>query len=112
MMNDDNETSIMKVDENMDDIKDYVGTSDILESWNPPISSRYISSLTMSNFDAYMHSLKKFQRWPHSLLTMPGRWKKFHYAHSPSRQTPFNGLDYFFLHEGIENEWDAWGIVE
>jgi hypothetical protein len=32
MMNDDNETSIMKVDENMDDLKDYVGTSDILES--------------------------------------------------------------------------------
>ena len=32
MMNDDNETSIMKVDTNMDDLKDYVGTSDILES--------------------------------------------------------------------------------
>jgi hypothetical protein len=32
MKNDDNETSIMNVDENMDDIKDYVGTSDILES--------------------------------------------------------------------------------
>jgi hypothetical protein len=30
--NDDNETSIMDVDENMDDLKDYVGTSYILES--------------------------------------------------------------------------------
>jgi hypothetical protein len=30
--NDDNETSIMNVDANMDDLKDYVGTSDILES--------------------------------------------------------------------------------
>jgi hypothetical protein len=32
MMNDDNEMSIMNVDVNMDDIKYYVGTSDILES--------------------------------------------------------------------------------
>ena len=32
MMNDDNETSIMKVDANMDDLKDYVGISDILDS--------------------------------------------------------------------------------
>jgi hypothetical protein len=32
MTNDDNETFIMNVDENMDDLKDYVGTSDILES--------------------------------------------------------------------------------
>jgi hypothetical protein len=31
-MNDDNETSIMNVDANMDDIKDYVGRLDILES--------------------------------------------------------------------------------
>jgi hypothetical protein len=31
-MNGDNETSIMNVDENMDDLKDYVGTSYILES--------------------------------------------------------------------------------
>jgi hypothetical protein len=32
MTNDDNEMSIMNVDANMDDIKDYVGTSNILES--------------------------------------------------------------------------------
>ena len=36
MTNDDNETSIMNFDVNMDDLKDYVGTSDILESWNIP----------------------------------------------------------------------------
>jgi hypothetical protein len=32
MMNDDNETCMMNVDANMDDIKYYVGTSYILES--------------------------------------------------------------------------------
>jgi hypothetical protein len=32
MMNDDNDTSMMNVDANVDDLKDYVGTSDILES--------------------------------------------------------------------------------
>jgi hypothetical protein len=32
MANDDNETSIMNVDANMDDLKDYVRTSDILWS--------------------------------------------------------------------------------
>jgi len=32
MENDENETYIMKVDANMDNLKDYVGTSDILES--------------------------------------------------------------------------------
>jgi hypothetical protein len=31
MTNDENETCMMNVDENVDDIKDYVGTSDILE---------------------------------------------------------------------------------
>ena len=31
-MNDDNETTIMNVDANMDDLKDYVGISYILES--------------------------------------------------------------------------------
>jgi hypothetical protein len=30
--NDENETSIINIDANMDDIKDYVGTSEILES--------------------------------------------------------------------------------
>jgi hypothetical protein len=32
MTNDDNETFIRNVDENMDDLQHYVGTSDILES--------------------------------------------------------------------------------
>jgi hypothetical protein len=32
MKNDDNEMFIRNVAENMDDLKDYVGTSDILES--------------------------------------------------------------------------------
>ena len=42
----------MNVVANMDDLKDYVvGTSNILESGNPPIPSRHVSSLTMSNFD-------------------------------------------------------------
>ena len=78
MTDDDNATSMMNIDENvLDDLKDYVGTSDILESWNPPIPSRHVSSLTMSNFEAYTHKLKKFQHWPHSLLTMWGRWMKF-----------------------------------
>ena len=67
----------MNVDENVEDIKDYVGTSYILESWNPPIPSRYVSSLTMSSFNAYLHILKKFQRWPHSLLTMQGQCMTF-----------------------------------
>ena len=78
MTSDDNErSSMMNVDANVDDLKDYVGTSYILESWNPPIPSRHVSSLTMSNFDAYRHILKKFQHWPHSLLTMQGRCMKF-----------------------------------
>jgi hypothetical protein len=34
-----------------------------------------VSSLTMPNFDAYRHKLKKFQHWPHSLLIVRGRWK-------------------------------------
>jgi hypothetical protein len=68
---------MMNIDENMDDLEDYVGTSDILESRKPPITSRHVSTLTMSNFDAYKHILKKFQRWPHSLLTMWGRYMTF-----------------------------------
>jgi hypothetical protein len=32
MENDDNEMCMMNIDANMDDLKDYVGTSDILES--------------------------------------------------------------------------------
>ena len=73
------ETPIMNVVANMDDLKDYVAeTSNILESWNPAIPSRHVSSLTMSNFDAYRHILKKFQCFPHSLvLTMQGRCMTF-----------------------------------
>ena len=75
----DNETPVMNIVANMDDLKDYVvRTSYILESLNPPIPSRHVSSLTMSNFDAYRHILKKFQHWPHSLvLTMRGRCMTF-----------------------------------
>jgi hypothetical protein len=36
-----------------------------------------VSSLTMSNFYAYRHILNKFQRWPHSLLTMRGQCMTF-----------------------------------
>jgi len=68
---------MMNVDANMDDLKYYARTSNILKYWNPPIPSRKLSSLTMSNFDAYGKKLKTFQRWPHSLLTVWGRWKKF-----------------------------------
>jgi predicted membrane protein len=64
---------MMNVDANLDDLKDYVGTSIyILKSLNPPILSMHVSNLIMSNFDAYMHRLKKFQCWPHSLLNMWG----------------------------------------
>jgi hypothetical protein len=76
-MNDDNETCMLNVDANVDDLKYYVGTSYILESLNPPIPSRHVSSLTMSNCDAYSYILNKFQRWPHSLLTMWGRCMTF-----------------------------------
>ena len=63
MSNDDNERcNMMNVDENVGDLKKYVGTSYILNYLNPPVPSIHVSSLTMSNFDAYMHSLKKFQR--------------------------------------------------
>ena len=65
MKNDDNETSIiLNVDANMDDLKYYAGTSNILKYQNPPIPSRKLSSLTMSNFDAYGYILKTFQHWP------------------------------------------------
>ena len=72
MTNDGNEACMMNVDGNVDDIKDYVGTSDILESSNPPILSRHVYILTMSNFNAYNHSLKKSQCCPHSLFIVRG----------------------------------------
>ena len=78
MTNDDNDRcNMMNIDANVDDIKYYVGTSYILEYLNPPILSSHLSSLTMSSFNAYMSILKKFQCWPHSLLTLLGWWKKF-----------------------------------
>ena len=43
---------MMNVDENMDNLKDYAGTTCILEHWNPPTPWRHVSYLTMSNFDA------------------------------------------------------------
>ena len=42
---------MMNIDENVDDlVKDYVGTTCILEPWNPPKTWRHVSYLTMSNF--------------------------------------------------------------
>ena len=61
---------MMNIDANMDDLKDHAGTPSILEPWNPPRPWRHVSYLTMLNFDAYMHNLKEFQCWPHSLLNM------------------------------------------
>ena len=67
---------MMNIDENMDDLKDYVRMSCILESWNPPKPWRHVSSLTMSNFDAYRHSLKEFQCCPIHFSTcgISGSW--------------------------------------
>ena len=65
---------MMKVDENMDNLNDYVGTTCILEPWNPPTPWRHVSYLTMSNFDTYRHKLKEFEHWPHSPLSMQGWW--------------------------------------
>ena len=65
---------IMNVDENFDDLKDYAGTTCILEPYNPPTPWRHVSYLTMSNFDAYRHNLKEFQCSPHSLLNARHRW--------------------------------------
>ena len=41
------------------------------------VYEEYVSSITMENFYAYRHILNKFQRWPHSLLTMRGRCMTF-----------------------------------
>jgi hypothetical protein len=49
---------MMNVDENVDDLKHYAGTTCIFEPWNPPTLWRHVSYLTMSNFDAYRHNLK------------------------------------------------------
>jgi hypothetical protein len=43
-----------------------VGVRVKFESRNPPILLRHANSLSMSNFNAFINSLKKFQRWPHS----------------------------------------------
>ena len=65
---------IMNIDENVDNLKDYAGMTYILEPWNPPTPWRHVSYLTMSNFDPYSHKLKKFKRWPHSLLNVRCWW--------------------------------------
>ena len=61
MTNEDNETCMLNVDGNVDNLKHCVDASYILESWNPPIPSRHVSSVTMSNFNAYRNKSKKFQ---------------------------------------------------
>jgi hypothetical protein len=35
-----------------------------------PYSSMHASTITMPNFSAYKHKLKKYQRWPHSQVTL------------------------------------------
>ena len=65
---------MMNIDENMDDLKHYAGMTCILEPWNHPTPWRHVSYLTMSNFDAYMHKLMEFEHWPHSPISMHGRW--------------------------------------
>ena len=65
---------MMNIDDNVDDFKDYVGTTCILEPRKPPTSWRHVSYLTMSNFDAYRNKLKQFQRWLLSLLNVRRRW--------------------------------------
>ena len=65
---------MMNVDENVDDLKDYAGTTCILEPWKPPTPWRHVSYLTISNFDAYRPKLKEFERWPHSPLNVQHWW--------------------------------------
>ena len=63
---------MMNVDENVDDLKHYAGTTCILEPWNPPTPWRHVSYLNMSNFDTYKHKLKEC--WPLSLLNVWHQW--------------------------------------
>ena len=51
-----------------------MGTTCILEHWNPPTKWRHVSYLTMPNFDAYMLKVKEFQDCPHSLLNVQCWW--------------------------------------
>ena len=74
MVNDDNETTWWTLMKNMDNLKDYVGTTCILEPWNPLTPWRHVSYLTMSKFDTYKNKLKEFQRWPLSLFNVRCRW--------------------------------------
>ena len=64
---------MMNVDENVDDLKYYAGTTCIPEPWNPPIAWRHVSYLIMSNFDTYKQKLKEFQRWP-----LLGTWLSYY----------------------------------
>jgi hypothetical protein len=61
---------MMNIDANVDDLNDYVGNIRTSLSLETLAYHQGISSLTMSNFNAYRNSLKKFQCWPHSLLTV------------------------------------------
>ena len=65
---------MMNVVANVDDLKDYVGTTWILEPLNLPTLWRHVSYLTISNFDAYRHNLKEFECCPNSLLNMQRQW--------------------------------------
>ena len=54
---------MMNVDENIDNlVKDYAGTTCILEPWNHPTPWRHVSYLNMSNFDAYSHKVEGISR--------------------------------------------------
>jgi len=47
-----------------------VGVGVKFESRKPPMSLRHENSQSMSNFNAFGNRLKKFQRWPHSQVTV------------------------------------------
>ena len=65
---------MMNVNENLENLKDDVGMTCILEPWNPPTPWRCVSYLTISNFDQYKHKLNEFQSWSLSLLNIRHRW--------------------------------------
>ena len=65
---------MMNINKNVDNLKDYVGMTCILEPWNPPTPWRHVSYLTILNLDAYRHKFKEFQSWPLSLLNVRHRW--------------------------------------
>ena len=52
---------MMNVDENVEDVKDYAGTTCNLEPWNPPTPWRHASYLTVSNLGTYRNMLKEIK---------------------------------------------------